>query len=531
MFQSFGRLALGLILAIVLVYLLLATLLQSWLDPLIIMIAIPGALIGVLWMLMVTGTTINVESLMGTIMVVGIAVSNSNLLVNFANDLRAGEQRELSAVDAAVQAGKTRLRPVLMTAIAMLLGMLPMALALGEGGEQNAPLGRAVIGGLLVATFVTLFAVPIVYSLLRKAAPRKQTMDAEFEKEIADESRAPRRTMADTAETAHPTPLLPEHVSDASGAEAPRNEPAPGATRQQRVVLYVVVACLIVIPILGVLFFTHRRHTREAEQAQAAEVEQKKGPPVLLAKVSMTPPHRTVTLPADTRAVLSTTLYAKTSGFVVEMRTDKGFRCKRGDILALLQSPEVDQQVLAARADMDVKSRAAARNDELAKNGLVSEQDREAALGNAQTAAAALRQAQVIKGYEQIRAPFDGVVTARYVESGRARPGRHGLDSSRDARGRRGPDRHDSGGGLPGPRHRLAGPRERRREALARRAPQRHLGRPDHAPGRHFGSANPHRARRNLVRQSPTRPSCPASTCTLKFRSRSTPLRSFPMMR
>jgi multidrug efflux pump subunit AcrB len=186
MFQSFGRLALGLVLAIALVYLLLATLLQSWLDPLIIMIAIPGALIGVLWMLILTGTTINVESLMGAIMVVGIAVSNSNLLVNFANDLRGNEERKVSAVDAAVEAGKTRLRPVLMTAIAMLLGMLPMALALGEGGEQNAPLGRAVIGGLLVATFVTLFAVPVVYSLLRRAPPRKQVMDEEFAKEIAD---------------------------------------------------------------------------------------------------------------------------------------------------------------------------------------------------------------------------------------------------------------------------------------------------------------------------------------------------------
>ncbi len=191
MFQSFGRLALGLILAIALVYLLLATLLQSWLDPFIIMVAIPGALIGVLWMLVLTGSTINVESLMGTIMVVGIGVSNSNLLVNFANDLRADKKRKLGAVDAAIEAGKTRLRPVLMTAIAMLLGMMPMALALGEGGEQNAPLGRAVIGGLLVATFVTLFVVPVVYSLLRKAQPHKQAMDEEFEKETADAQQAP----------------------------------------------------------------------------------------------------------------------------------------------------------------------------------------------------------------------------------------------------------------------------------------------------------------------------------------------------
>jgi multidrug efflux pump subunit AcrB len=191
MFQSFGRLGLGLILAIALVYLLLATLLQSWLDPFIIMVAIPGALIGVLWMLAITGSTINVESLMGTIMVVGIAVSNSNLLVNFANDLRSDPKRKLSALDAAVEAGKTRLRPVLMTAIAMLLGMLPMALAMGEGGEQNAPLGRAVIGGLLVATFVTLFVVPVVYSLLRKALPHKQLMDQEFDKEIAEAEGAP----------------------------------------------------------------------------------------------------------------------------------------------------------------------------------------------------------------------------------------------------------------------------------------------------------------------------------------------------
>jgi RND family efflux transporter MFP subunit len=221
--------------------------------------------------------------------------------------------------------------------------------------------------------------------------------------------------MADTPETPRPTPLLPEHTSDAPAVEADK---APEVTKRQKVALYIVAAVLVMVPILGVLFFTHHRHAREAEQARAAEAEQKKGPPVLVAKVTMTPPRRTVTLPADTRAVLSTTLYAKTSGFVVDMKTDKGFRCKQGDVLAVLQSPEVDQQVLAARADLDVKSRAAARNDELAKSGIVSEQDREAAVGNAQTAAAALRQVQVLKGYEQIRAPFDGVVTARYVDPG-----------------------------------------------------------------------------------------------------------------
>jgi multidrug efflux pump subunit AcrB len=132
-------------------------------------------------MLAATGTTLNVESFMGAIMAVGIATSNSILLVSAANDLRAGTT--MTPLEAAIQAGKIRLRPVLMTALAMLLGMVPMALALGEGGEQNAPLGRAVIGGLLVATFVTLFVVPTVYTLLRRAPPTAHALDAKFEAE------------------------------------------------------------------------------------------------------------------------------------------------------------------------------------------------------------------------------------------------------------------------------------------------------------------------------------------------------------
>jgi multidrug efflux pump subunit AcrB len=176
--QSFEALGLGIAVAIALVYLLLVVLLQSWLDPFIILVALAGALIGIVWILALTGSTFNVESLMGSIMVVGIAVSNSNLLVSFANELRAGGH--VDAARAAVEAGKTRLRPVLMTAIAMVLGMLPMALALGEGGAQNAPLGRAVIGGLVVATFVTLFIVPLVYARLRTAPPPGQRLDDEF---------------------------------------------------------------------------------------------------------------------------------------------------------------------------------------------------------------------------------------------------------------------------------------------------------------------------------------------------------------
>ena len=165
MTESFEGLSFGLIFAIILVYLLMVINFQSWLDPLIILMALPGAIAGILWMLYVTQTTINVPSLMGAIMSIGVATANSILMITFANDQRKDEGA--NAHDAALAAGMTRLRPVIMTALAMIIGMLPMALGLGEGGEQNAPLGRAVIGGLLAATFATLFFVPVAYSRLR----------------------------------------------------------------------------------------------------------------------------------------------------------------------------------------------------------------------------------------------------------------------------------------------------------------------------------------------------------------------------
>ena len=166
--SSFFRLGLGLIFAVVLVYLVMAVNFQSWLDPFIILMALPGALAGIVWILFITQTTFSVPSLMGSIMCIGVATANSILLVVFANDQRA---EGLDARAAALSAGYTRIRPVLMTALAMIIGMLPMALGMGEGGEQNAPLGRAVIGGLILATITTLFVVPLVYSFLRKKPP------------------------------------------------------------------------------------------------------------------------------------------------------------------------------------------------------------------------------------------------------------------------------------------------------------------------------------------------------------------------
>ncbi len=177
--DSFATLGEGLILAIVLVYLLMVANFQSWLEPFIIMMAVPGALAGVLWMLVLTHTTINVESLMGAIMAIGVGVANGNLLITFANELR---EDGYGPVAAAIEAGRIRFRPIIMTALAMILGMLPMALSLGSGSEQNAPLGRAVIGGLLFAMISTLFVVPAVYSIFSRNLVGKHQRDAEIEK-------------------------------------------------------------------------------------------------------------------------------------------------------------------------------------------------------------------------------------------------------------------------------------------------------------------------------------------------------------
>jgi len=163
--SAFSGLAFGLIGAIVLIYLLIVVNFQSWLDPFVIITALPGAIAGIVWMLFSTGTTLSVPALTGAIMCMGVATANAILVVSFARE-RLAETGD--AVAAAFEAGVVRFRPVLMTALAMIIGMLPMAMGFGEGGEQNAPLGRAVIGGLLVATFATLMFVPVIFSLVHK---------------------------------------------------------------------------------------------------------------------------------------------------------------------------------------------------------------------------------------------------------------------------------------------------------------------------------------------------------------------------
>jgi multidrug efflux pump subunit AcrB len=177
--SSFLHLGVGILAAVLFAYFLMALNFQSWSDPLIIISALPGAFAGIVWALFLTQTTLNVPSLMGALMTTGVATANSILVVSFANDLRAEGK---DAMEAALEAGSTRLRPVCMTALAMIIGMFPMALALGQGGSQNAPIGRAVIGGLFFATVGTLVIVPVVYSLIRKQAP------VNFEHRLSEET-------------------------------------------------------------------------------------------------------------------------------------------------------------------------------------------------------------------------------------------------------------------------------------------------------------------------------------------------------
>src|SRR5437667_10742170 len=186
--SSFIGLSVGLLMAVALIYLLLVVNFQSWLDPFIILTALTGALAGVIWGLFLTGTTLSVPAMMGSIMCLGVATANSVLVVTFA---RTNLQEGMTQLKAAWEAGTGRLRPVLMTALALIIELLPMALGLGEGGEQNAPLGRAVIGGLVLATVATLFFVPVVFSVLHRKVPAPKTNESDESTPAPDLVRTP----------------------------------------------------------------------------------------------------------------------------------------------------------------------------------------------------------------------------------------------------------------------------------------------------------------------------------------------------
>jgi multidrug efflux pump subunit AcrB len=175
--SAFSGLLFGLLGAIVLIYFLIVINFQSWADPFVIITALPAALAGIVWILFATHTTLSVPALTGAIMCMGVATANSVLVVSFARE-KLEEVRDATA--AAIEAGFVRMRPVLMTALAMIIGMTPMALGLGEGGEQNAPLGRAVIGGLAFATVATLFFVPVVFSIVHRRFGEKPASDSAY---------------------------------------------------------------------------------------------------------------------------------------------------------------------------------------------------------------------------------------------------------------------------------------------------------------------------------------------------------------
>jgi multidrug efflux pump subunit AcrB len=179
--SSFVGLGVGLAMSIVLVYLLVVVNFQSWIDAGIIVAALPAALAGIAWMLFITGTTLSVPALTGAIMTMGVATANSILLVSFA---RQRQEEGATPLSAALEAGATRIRPVLMTALAMIIGMIPMALGVGEGAEQNAPLGRAVIGGLLFATVSTLLFVPVVFAAVHLRLARRKAARAAREASV-----------------------------------------------------------------------------------------------------------------------------------------------------------------------------------------------------------------------------------------------------------------------------------------------------------------------------------------------------------
>ena len=333
--SSFFRLGLGMVFAVVLVYLLMTVNFQSWLDPFIILTALPGAMAGILWMLFVTGTTLSVPSLMGAIMCIGVATANSILMVTFANDERDGSvpAREPRCSSA----GYARIRPVLMTATAMILGMLPMALGLGEGGEQNAPLGRAVIGGLMFATVTTLFVVPIIYSYLRKQAAGRSPAAGWWNGSGKPSDALHRNTIRSTqiaAETAEESLRREnrelkrqlEELKSPGSPEAPRKSVASfgdhhlGHLSGESRSLIVVAFFAGYIPL----------QKRQAVIAGEAHEEQQALPRVEVIKVGRSTRQSELELPGNIQPITEAPILARADGYIERRMVDIGDRVQAG---------------------------------------------------------------------------------------------------------------------------------------------------------------------------------------------------------
>ncbi|WP_395697348.1 efflux RND transporter permease subunit [Methylocella sp.] len=382
--DAYAQLAVGLGFSILLIYLLMVVNFQSWLDPFIIILALPAALAGIAWMLFVTGTTLSAPALTGAIMCMGVATANSILVINFArSELAAGKD----AASAALAAGATRFRPVMMTALAMIIGMAPTALEPG----QNMPLGRAVIGGLAFATFATLLLGPALFALLHRARPAGASFLA------------------------------------SSGDPMPTLRPASRqSSRRAAIAAGCVLAAAAGLVASGLV------SRARSEQEAARTTLDLATPRVRLVRPADAPKDAELVLPGDAAALNAGSIYARASGYVAAWNKDIGAHVKKGDVLATIESPELDQQLAQARADLtraeaDVQLAevTAQRWKSLAQRAIVSQQANDeksadlAAKRAAETAAKAnVARLESLASFENLEAPFDGVVTARNVEIG-----------------------------------------------------------------------------------------------------------------
>ena len=419
MTSAYSQLYFGLAGAIVLIYLVIVVNFQSWLDPFIIITALPGALAGIVWMLFMTGTTLSVPALTGAIMCMGIATANSILLVSFA---REGLAQGLDAAAAALEAGFTRFRPVLMTALAMIIGMLPMAFALGEGGEQNAPLGRAVIGGLLVATVATLFFVPIVFSVLHSRHDRRPHAAPE-----TPSTRTNRLTGEPMATEDHrPQQQTPRrHCRVRRETCAGSGSSPPPQRSSSRCSGFCNAAAMR----------PKSRNGRRSRQFRPSPSSRR----------GRAPAAERLVLPGTVQAWYEAPIYARVNGYLKDWYFDYGAHVKKGDLLAEIDAPDLDAQLAAAQAKLN-SARATVKVREAEKQfaettyerwrdspkGVVSVQEQEGkqadynsavARLNAATAEVAADQGEVdrlkaLEEFKRITAPFDGVVTARETDIG-----------------------------------------------------------------------------------------------------------------
>ena len=347
MTYAFGQLFVGIALAVVLIYLLIVVNFQSWLDPFVIVSALPTALAGIVWMLFITRTTLSVPALTGAIMCMGVATANSILVVSFARE-RLAEGAD--AATAAIDAGFTRFRPVLMTALAMIIGMAPMALS----EELNAPLGRAVIGGLVCATVATLLFVPAVFRLVHERKPsRGERVRAEPSRRgLADMSQDHAEDFAAAPEyrVDDPKPLAKGAEVDAKAPEARGADREPDRKEHRPVKAWRAIL-LLAVGAIAVAYtgISGRRHDDEKLKQWTQE---QAIPPVAVVTPKRGGEVRELVLPGNVDAFYSADIHGQVKGYVQEWRKDIGAKVHQGDVLAVVDTPELDQSIAVAQSEL-----------------------------------------------------------------------------------------------------------------------------------------------------------------------------------